>query len=215
MDKRTYKLVKQDQHNEDQYLLGFYETEMQAREAIRDMPAIYPHWIKSTMDLIVKRIHPDMIPCPVGTDYEHYLRWLIPDDEWKRVMDSDARAEISANNMTCGRGTYYMLSKMIPKDWTVIDFGCAYNPQSYLFMYHQRHIAIEPPYIDKDFHFEYFKAPNTELLFMTGQDFLDNELHKLDLDLNKTFAIVNYVPSGACNLRVRDTFKNLWCFYPA
>jgi hypothetical protein len=104
---------------------------------------------------------------------------------------------------------------MIPKDWTVIDVGCAYNPQSYLFQGHKRHIAIEPKWLDKDFHVEYFQAPNTELLFMTGQEFIENELPKLDLDLDKTFAIVNYVPSGACNLMVRETFKNIYTYYPA
>ena len=188
---------------------------MQAREAMYEMPKRCPSWIKSTRELVVKRIHPDMIACPVGTDYEHYLRWLIPDEEWKRVMNSDARAEIDHNNMTCGRGTYYMLSKMIPKDWTVIDFGCAYNPQSYLFMYHQRHIAIEPQYMGEDFYFEYFQAPHTELLRMSGQAFIKWELPKMDLDLKKTFAICNYVPSDECCEMVRNVFTNVFTFYPA
>jgi hypothetical protein len=130
-------------------------------------------------------------------------------------MKSDASAEITSDNIMCGGATYYYLSRMIPKDWTVIDFGCAYNPQSYLFQNHKRHIAIEPKWLDKDFLFEYFQAPNTELLFMTGQEFIENELPKLGLDLDKTFDIVNYVPSGACNLMVRETFKNIWAYYPA
>ena len=37
----------------------------------------------------------------------------------------------------------------------------------------------------------------------------------MNLDLDKTFAIVNFVPSGACNLMVRETFKNVWAYYPA
>ena len=218
MELKRYKLVKQDPNNNDQYLIGYYDTEVAAKDARLDAIKKYPTWIRSWEEMIVKRVDPDMILNPVATDYSHYIGSLIPDDEWKRVMKSDASAEIDINNCCCGYGgrTYYNLSKMIPKDWTVIDFGCAYNPQSYLFTQHARHIAIEPLWLDKDFHFEYFKAPNTELLFMTGQDFIEEGWYKtMDLNLDKTFAIVNFVPSGACNLMVRETFPNLWCYYPA
>lgn len=213
--KGEWKVVKQDEHNSDQYLLGFYKTKDEALDARLSLQKQCPHWITSWKDLVVKLVDPEKIESPVCTDFEHYLRWLIPNDEWERVMNSDASAEIDCNNMTCGRGTYYYLSRMIPKDWTVIDIGCAYNPQSYLFQNHALHIAIEPVWNDKDFHFEYFKAPNTELLFMTGQEFIQKELPKMNLDLDKTFAIVNFVPSGACNLLARETFKNIYTYYPA
>ena len=212
--QKNWKLVVQDYRNNDQYLLGFYPSETDAKLAIPSVKQHYKEWI-GNREPIIKRVNPEMILNPVCTDYMHYVRSLIPDNEMKRVMDSDARAEICANDLMCGGATYYYLSRMIPKDWTVIDFGCAYNPQSYLFQDHKRHIAIEPKWLDKDFHFEYFQAPNTELLFMTGQEFIENELPKLDLDLDKTFAFVNYVPSGACNLMVRETFKNIWAYYPA
>lgn len=213
--ERNFKLVKQDEHNEDQYLCGFYETEAEAYSARFSMQKKYPTWIKSWLELIVKRVDPELIARPVATDYEHYLRSLIPDNEWERVMRSDASAEIDCNNMTCGRGTYYMLSKMIPKDWTVIDFGCAYNAQSYFFQNHARHIAIEPEWKNTDFRFEHFRAPRTEIIFTTGQDFINDLLSNMNLNIDKTFAIVNYVPSGACNLLVRQTFKNVFTFYPA
>lgn len=212
--QKNWKLVLQDYHNDDQYLLGFYPSETDAKLAIPSIKAQYKEWI-SNREPIVKRVNPEMILNPVCTDYMHYVRSLIPDKEMKRVMMSDASAEICTDNLMCGGATYYYLSRMIPKDWTVIDVGCAYNPQSYLFQGHKRHIAIEPKWLDEDFHFEYFQAPNTELLFTTGQEFIENELPKLDLDLDKTFAIVNYVPSGACNLMVRETFKNVWAYYPA
>ena len=213
---RLYKVVCTNDRNEDQDLFGFYPNARMAAQAIPALEKRCSDWIKRCNgQLIVKPTYPEMIFNPVCTDYEHFNRALIPDDEWKRVLDSDAAAEICCNSMTCGRGTYYYLSRMIPKDWTVIDIGCAYNPQSYLFQNHARHIAIEPVWNDKDFHFEYFKAPNTELLFMTGQEFIQKELPKMNLDLDKTFAIVNFVPSGACNLMVRETFKNVWAYYPA
>ena len=212
--QKKWKLVVQDYHNDDQYLLGFYPSETDAKLTIPFVKQRYKQWI-GNREPIVKRVNPETILNPVCTDYMHYVRSLIPDKEMKRVMDSDASAEICANDLMCGGATYYYLSRMIPKNWTVIDFGCAYNPQSYLFQGHKRHIAIEPEWKDSDFKFEYFKAPNTEMLFMTGPDFIENVLPKMNLDLDKTFAIVNYVPSGACNLMARETFKNIYTYYPA
>lgn len=211
--KRDWKLVLQDFHNNDQYLLGFFQNEKDARKEIPKLIEQNKRWFGERIP-IVKRVNPEMIENPVCTDYMHYIRSLIPDKEMKRVMMSDASAEICVDNLVCGGATYYYLSRMIPKAWNVIDIGCSYNAQSYLFQNHKRHIAIEPVWLDKDFHFEYFHAPNTELLFMTGQEFIENELPKMNLDLSKTFAILNYVPSSACNLMVRKTFTNLYCFYP-
>lgn len=215
MRDKQFKLVYQDQRNSDQYLLGFYGTEKEAEDDKFLAKKSYPSWIKNPNGLIVKRVNPEMIQNPVTTDYMHYVWSLIPKEEIERVMKSDASAEIQASSCMCGGATYYYLSRMIPKHWTVIDIGCAYNSQSFLFQHHKRHIAIEPVWLDKEFHFEYFKAPNTELLFMTGQEFIQNELPKLNLDLDKTFCIVNFVPSGAVNLMARETFKNCFCYYPA
>ena len=214
--QKNWKLVVQDYHNDDQYILGFYSTEAEARLAIPDAKKQNKGWLGNRKP-IIKRVNPEMILNPVCTDYMHYVRSLIPDKEMERVMMSDASAEICTDNLMCGGATYYYLSRMIPKDWTVIDVGCAYNPQSYLFQGHKRHIAIEPKWLDKDFHFEYFQAPNTELLFMTGQEFIKNELPKMNLDLDKTFAICNYVPEwyGENPMElVRHTFHNCYVYYP-
>ena len=214
--QKNWKLVVQDYHNDDQYILGFYSTEAEARLAIPDVKKRNKGWLGNRKP-IIKRVNPEMILNPVCTDYMHYVRSLIPDKEMERVMMSDASAEICTDNLMCGGATYYYLSRMIPKDWTVIDVGCAYNPQSYLFQGHKRHIAIEPKWLDKDFHFEYFQAPNTELLFMTGQEFIKNELPKMNLDLDKTFAICNYVPEwyGENPMElVRHTFHNCYVYYP-
>lgn len=218
MVERNFKLVKQDEHNTDQYLIGFYKTESDAYSERLHTQKRHSEWIKSWKDLIVKRVDPDVIPDPVATDYAHYIRSLIPDEEWLRVMQSDAAAEIDSNNSVCGFGgrTYYNLSKMIPKEWTVIDIGCAYNPQSYLFTQHAKHIAVEPQYIGGyDFHFEYFQAPNTDLVFASGQKFIKKILPKMKLDLKRTFAICNFVPSDECCQMVRETFPNVFTFYPA
>jgi hypothetical protein len=212
---KSWKLVKQDPNNADQYLLGYFNSEQHAKDNIPFMMQKYGNWIKNKESIVVKRVNPEMILNPVVTDYMHYVWSLIPKDDKERVMRSDASAEIDANNHMCGGATYYNLSKMIPKDWTVIDIGCAYNPQSYLFQNHARHIAVEPEWLDSDFCFEHFKAQNTELLFMTGQAFIKKELPKLNLDLSKTFCILNFVPSDEVNVLVRQSFRNLYVFYPA
>lgn len=212
---KTWKIVKSNGVNSDQELLGFFNSEQHAKDSIPYIFRKHSNWIKDKNQLIVKPVYPEKIFMPVCTDYMHYVRSLIPDGDWVRVMQSDSSAEIHASSLMCGSATYYYLSRMIPKHWTVVDIGCSYNAQSYLFQKHARHIAIEPLWLDREFHFEYFKAPNTELLFMAGQDFIEKELPKLNLDMNKTFCIVNYVPSGAVNLMARETFRNLYTFYPA
>ena len=211
----NYKIVYCNDYNDDQDIFGLYHNEVEAEMARPEIFAKHGRIIKDYKKLIIKRVDPQMILNPVCTDYMHYVFSLIPADEWKRVMKSDASAEIQANSLMCGGATYYHLSKMIPKDWTVVDIGCAYNPQSYLFQEHARHIAVEPVWNDSDFKFEYFKAPNTELLFMSGQDFILKELPKMDLDKSKTFCILNFVPSDEVNVLVRQAFKNLFVYYPA
>lgn len=213
---RLYKVVCTNDRNEDQDLFGFYPNARMAAQAIPALEKRCSDWIKRcNCQLIVKPTYPEMIFNPVYTDYEHFNRALIPDDEWKRVMDSDAAAEICCNSMTCGLGYYYKLAQMIDKKWTVIDIGCAYNPQSYLFQGHARFIAVKPEWKDSDFHFEHFQAPKTEFYAMTGQQFIKKKLETLDIDLNRTFAIVNYVPNDLCSQLVRETFKNVWAYYPA
>jgi len=119
----------------------------------------------------------------------------------------------------CGGGgmTYYNLSRVIPKHWTVIDFGAGYAAQSYLFTEHHRYIAVEPSIISRvtDFSFEYFKADGTERFDVTAGDFIRKELPMLDP--KTTFAICNYVPDWydeSASELVRHNFRNVFTFYP-
>ena len=214
--KKIFKIVRSNGYNSDQDLIGFFETEMQAQSA---KPAVFEKhkdWVKNVNNLIVKPVDPKLIANPVSTDYMHYTRSLIPDEEWERVMKSDASAEIHSNSLMCGAGTYYYLSQMIDKGWTVVDIGVSYAAQSYLFQNHHRYIAVEPfPKDFNDWHFEMFSPPKMELFQMSGQKFITDYLPHLNLDLNKTFAIVNYVPSDECCKMVRETFKNVWSYYPS
>ena len=216
-NNNTWKVVKQNKNNDDQYLIGFFNTQEMAYDNIPYLMRKYGNWIKRCNgQLIVKPTYPEMIFNPVCTDYEHFNRALIPDYEWKRVLDSDSAAEICCNSMTCGCGYYYKLAQMIDKNWTVIDIGASYGAQSYLFQSHSKYIAVEPFKNDNDgWHFENFKANGTERYEMTAGEFIKEILPKLKLDLNRTFAIVNYVPNDSCSQWVRETFKNVWAYYPA
>ena len=203
-DKR-FKVVRPNRLNDCEDLYAFYKDIQSAEKAMTGL--LTDHRIKNTDVGKIRR--------PVYTDYEHHLRALIPDNEWERVMGTDAMAEIGNDLITCGTMTYYNLSRMIDKDWTVIDIGCSYNAQSYLFQDHARHIAVEPPMEWEGFTFGQFQAPGTELIHATGQEFIRDILPSLDIDPDCTFAICNYVPDPECTEMVRRTFKNVWCNYPA
>ena len=98
---------------------------------------------------------------------------------------------------------YFHLSKIIPKNWTVIDFGCAYNPQSYYFREHKKFIGVNAGKLKK-FHFE-----NTELFDGTISDYL-----KQKPEVEKVFAICNNVPSPETKL-IREYYPNCYIYYTA
>ena len=213
---KNWKLVVQDYYNDDQYIIGFFPSETDAKLAIPKIKKQYRDWI-GNREPIVKRVNPEMIQNPVCTDYMHYVCSIIPDEEVKRVMHSDASAEISCDDLMCGGATYYYLSRMIPKDKVVIDIGASYGAQSYLFKDHAKYIAVEPFESGKDWHFEHFKAEGTERYEMTANEFIMNVLPTLNLELRKTFGICNYVPAwyGENPMElVRKTFHNCYVYYP-
>ena len=209
---KKYKLVKQDKLTTDQFLLGFFDSSDEAYDAI---PKAMNQWSGSRReDFHVKRIDPRLIMNPVNTDYDHYIWSLIPINERKRVMGSDAAAEINSDFLTCNSKHYYMISQMIWEDWTVIDIGCSYNAQSYLFRRYKKYIGVDLPWRSNDFHFERFQAEGTDFYEMYGQEFINSMLPKLGLDLRKTFAICHYVPDDDCSRLVRNIFPNCLVLYP-
>ena len=216
--KYNFKVVLMNSRNDDQDLMGLYETEMQAQSAKPKIFAEHSRWVKNVNNLIVKPIDPERIFMPVCTDYMHYVFSLIPSEEWQRVMKSDASAEIHANSLMCGGETYYYLSRMIPKDWTVVDIGAAYGAQSYLFQNHAKYIAVEPYVSCEGFRIENFKANGTERYDVSAGKFINEILPTLNLDLKKTFAIANYIPNwfGENPIELtRQTFPNCYTYYPA
>lgn len=218
---RKWKLVVGNKNNYDQDLLNFYETESQAQSAKPFFVEKYKEWNHGIEDFIVKPVNPDLIANPIPTDYSHYCRSLIPDSEWERVMRGAASAEINCNDMMCGGGgrTYYYLSKIIPKHFTVIDIGASYAAQSYFFQSHIGYIAVEPyKCYDTDIPIENFKPDGTARFEITAGQFIKEILPTLNLNMSRVFAICNYVPEWFGenpNELVRRTFKNVFCYYPS
>ena len=137
-----------------------------------------------------------------------YLYNLIPKEEWERVSRT---AEISPD-FCCFADTYYHLSQVIPKDYTVIDFGAAYNAQAYFFTKHKKFIAVNPHSADRDDGM--FKPDNCDIYRMTTGEFLK----KVEDPKEKVFAICNYVPNwyGEDSIDlVHKNFRNIYTFYPS
>lgn len=104
---------------------------------------------------------------------------------------------------------YKNLSEIIPKHFTVIDFGCGYNPQCFLFQEHKRFIAVNP---DMG---KVFKTSTCELYNMTTGEYIEKHLHEHNIE--ETFAICAYVPPwyGEDSIElVRHNFKNVFTYYP-
>ena len=202
--KAKWKLYRKDNLCSDKHLVALYETK---EEAERNM----------TKDTILSPVDPLLIENPNDCDFSHYIYSLIPKEEIKRVFSSDARAEIIPHSLTCGNTMYYHLSRVIPKDWCVIDMGCSYNAQSYLFGKHWRHIAVDLPfdrYEADGLHLERFVAENTELYEMDGRKWLIEVFPTMDIDVDTTFCICNYVPNMELRMMVNRTFPNVFNIYP-
>lgn len=108
---------------------------------------------------------------------------------------------------------YYYLSKVIPKSYTIIDFGAGYNAQSYFFDEHKEYISVEPEIIDF-YKFDMFRPSNCKIYNMTTKRFLES----IDYPKENVFAICNYVPKGwygqdSIDL-VKKNFRNVYTFYP-
>lgn len=135
----------------------------------------------------------------------------IPTEDWNRVLASAAAAEIDETSLTCLN--YEPLATLIPKHWTVIDFGCAYNAQSYWFQEHDRLISVDLPFPESpNITFERFHPSWCELYEMSIKEWIERYFHTIDTQ--NTFAICGYVPSREV-VEVRMKFANLFVYYPS
>lgn len=132
---------------------------------------------------------------------------ILPKDECDKVFDGP-----ECDIEPCFMGfveIYEGLAKIIPQHYTVVDLGCAYNPQAYYFANHKEYLAVDISDCVK------FQPPNCKIFHMSIEAFIMSETQKMNL--SETFAICSYVPPwGGDNMKlVRDAFTNVFTFYPA
>jgi hypothetical protein len=135
------------------------------------------------------------------------LMKIIPKQELQRVLNQN---ECDIDGEFLGFVEYYYhLSRVIPKHWTVIDLGCAYNPQCYYFSDHKKYVAVDL-YAN-----EIFKTNNCDIYKMSIQDFISEHLGTYNT--KETFAICTFVPPwhGDNSKIVRDAFENIFVYYPS
>ena len=131
---------------------------------------------------------------------------MIPKEQKERVFNQD-RCEIDGSFIGFVN-VYNALSRIIPKHYTVIDLGCGYNAQSFLFEDFKEYIAV-------DIHdLEVFRSKNCTYYNMDIADFIKDIAPSLDL--GKCFAICSYVPEWGRldKAKLSDVFPNLFTFYP-
>lgn len=100
-------------------------------------------------------------------------------------------------------GVYKGLSLSIGEDYTVYDFGCAYNFQNWYFRRHKKYIAINPG--DSDM----MVFGNTEVVRSTIQEYLPIKVDK------KSFAICSAVPAFEHYHLIKESFNNMFIWYPS
>lgn len=136
------------------------------------------------------------------------LLGMIPREQLDRLLDQFC-GDIAPEFLGFV-GIYQRLAEIIPHHWAVVDLGCAYAPQAFFFTGHKAYLGVNLGPID-----ERFAASNTVHYAMSIEDFCAQ--HAPSMDRDRTFAICSYVPSwGGDNMKIaRDSFKNVFAFYPA
>ena len=103
---------------------------------------------------------------------------------------------------------YDSTTERLQRVFTVVDLGCSYAAQAFLFERHHAYIGVARSDCQR------FAAENSTHHQMTIADFL--EQHGSRLSKKTTFAICSYVPPwhGDNMQMVREFFVNVFTFYP-
>lgn len=132
------------------------------------------------------------------------LMRLIPKEQLESVLNQDmCELEPTFLGFT---DVYENLSRIIPKHFTVIDFGCYVACQSYYFRKHKEYIGVDTCPLKR------VKFSNATHYFEPIQSFISDRLSSFCL--NTTFAICSYVPDDNAKELIRKSFTNLFIFYP-
>ena len=129
---------------------------------------------------------------------------LIPQSELDRVFrDSETASADMDCTFLCFEDVYMKVREHCHSNTIIIDFGCAYAPQSYWFRDCEKYIGIDLP-MRKDIRFH---TDNSEMYIMSGQKFIREVLPAMELDYDHVIAICSYVPDEELQKLVAETFK--------
>lgn len=145
---------------------------------------------------------------PTNEELSAYLLKAIPKDLLRKVFNGwEELCPDFVGFVKC----YYHLSKVIPKEYEVYDFGAAHNLQSWFFREHKAYYAIEPECINGRV---VMLQPNNCITYASdAKHFLDT----CGAIPENSFAIVNYVPNWYNRdvyALVKERFQNVYTFYP-
>ena len=135
----------------------------------------------------------------------------IPEQEISRVFNNSEYASAELDFTFLGfENVYKAATLFVPKDYTIIDLGCAYAAQAFYFKNYKMYIGVDCGVEPKDVHFQ---IPKMAYCIMTIQKFCKKVIDE-KWDLEKVFAICSYVPDEEAREIVRRTFPNLMVYYP-
>lgn len=138
-------------------------------------------------------------------DYGMEVLSAIPEEQRRAVFDQkDLDLDITFLGFL---DIYEKLSQIIPKHFTIIDFGCSYNAQAYFFANHKELISVDIDPCVK------FQPPNNKIFDMSIEDFIKQ--HGRSFKKKETFAICSYVPKWHNGMElIRSNFENMFIYYP-
>ena len=138
-------------------------------------------------------------------------RGLISKEELNRVFrESETASSEIDPTFLCFESEYLEVVDNTDKDDIIIDLGCGYDAQCFYFKDYDRYIAVDLPFENN----VRFNAGNTELYLMSIQQFINEVLPTLGLDLSNVVAVCNAVPDFEARELVKKTFPRHYVAYP-
>lgn len=124
--------------------------------------------------------------------------------QWRRVL---GQPDCDIDEVFLGfLEVYDAASRCIPRDFTVLDLGCAFAAQCWLFEGHARYVGVGPADNER------FSAPNSVHAVATIQAFIAQNAALCARD--DVAAVCSYVPDFAATELAARTFAHCLVVYP-